>query len=172
MRPFAAVAVVVLVSSLAACASGRPEGGVTGAQQFEKMKTLEGTWETVPGSPMPGKVVYHVVGGGSALEETLFPGQPHEMVTMYHMDGDQFVMTHYCAAGNQPSMRAAPAADVNTIKFEFVSLSNGDPAKGTHMHEGTFTCGPHGNLTSHWVGWQDGKPGGPEVEMQLVRSQQ
>lgn len=173
VRAAAVPALALAVLSLAACASmrARPEGSVTAAQQFEKMKSLAGTWETAPGAQMPGKVVYRVVGGGSALEEQLFPGEPHEMVTMYHLDGDQFVMTHYCAAGNQPKMRAAPASDLSTIRFEFVSLSNGDPSKGMHMHEGTFAFGDDGHLRSHWSGWQDGKPGEHEVHMDLVRVQ-
>jgi hypothetical protein len=120
---------------------------------------------------MPGTVVYRVVGGGSSLQEQLFPGEPHEMVTMYHLDGDQLVMTHYCAAGNQPTMRAAPANDPATIRFEFVSLSNGDPSTSMHMHEATFTFGDDGHLRSTWTGWEGGKPGGHSVAMDLVRAQ-
>ncbi len=30
---------------------------------------------------------------------------PENMITMFHMDGDRLLMTHYCGAGNQPRMK-------------------------------------------------------------------
>ena len=50
-------------------------------------------------------VVYKLTGAGSALVETQFPGTGHEMVSVYHLDGDDLRMTHYCAAGNQPRVK-------------------------------------------------------------------
>jgi len=34
-------------------------------------------------------------------------GKPVEMTTLYYLDGDQVKLTHYCMAGNQPTMRGA-----------------------------------------------------------------
>ncbi len=36
----------------------------------------------------------------------MYPGMEHEMTNMYTLDGNTLVMTHYCAGGNQPRMRA------------------------------------------------------------------
>jgi hypothetical protein len=46
---------------------------------------------------MPVRVEYRVTGAGSAVVETLFPGTPHEMVTVYHARKGVLCMTHYCA---------------------------------------------------------------------------
>jgi len=40
--------------------------------------------------------------------EKLFAGQPKEMTTIYHLDGGQLVLAHYCSLGNQPHMVAVP----------------------------------------------------------------
>jgi hypothetical protein len=160
------------VLAAAACASpaARPAGSVSAADQFAQMKSLVGTWETTPESPMQGKVVYSVVGGGSSVVESLFPGQPHEMMSVYHLDGDQLMMTHYCAAGNQPTMRALPGPDVSEIRFEFVSLSNGDPSKDNHMHDAVLRFDDDGHLRPAWQGWDGGKPAEEPARMDLQRA--
>lgn len=164
------VVAVVLALSLAACASqARPAGSVTAEQQFEKLKTLAGNWKTAPESGMQGTIRYRVVGNGTAVQETIFPDTPHEMVTMYHVDGGELVMTHYCAAGNQPMMRAVPAPDLSQIRWEFVRLSGGDPAKDMHMHEGTLAFAGDGKLRAHWQSWEGGKPGEFAADLVLVR---
>ena len=89
---------------------------------FEKMKKLVGTWLA---ADKDGKAtdqvvsVIKVTAGGSALHETLFPGQPHEMVSVYTADGPDLIMTHYCVLGNQPRMKANPKSPANQIVFEF-----------------------------------------------------
>src|SRR5258708_3038180 len=77
---------------------------------LEKMKTLVGTWVMADKDGKPTDEVVSVIkvtAGGSAIHETLFPGQPHEMVSIYTADGSDLVMTHYCMLGNQPRMKAS-----------------------------------------------------------------
>lgn len=165
------VSLVVVSLVAAGCASARPAGDAAVAkQQFERIKSLEGTWATAPGAPMEAQVVYRVIGNGSTVQETLLGGTPMEMVTMYHLDGDALFLTHYCAAGNQPTMRALPSSDPAEIVWEFVSLSNGDPAKDMHMHNAVMRFEEDGRLRSWWTGWQDGKPGEHDVTFDLSRA--
>ena len=141
-----AVAAVAAVAAagLGACARtrGRPAGSVTAAQQFEKIKSLEGTWKTVPGSPMEATIVYRAVGGGTTVQETIFPGAPHEMVTMYHLDGDTLMLTHYCAQGNQARLEATEAAP-DKIVFELLDATNVAADQGV-MQRLVFTFRPDG----------------------------
>ena len=81
--------------------------------------------------------VVKVTAGGSAVHETHFPGQPMEMVSVYHLDKGDLVMTHYCVLGNQPRMKADPKSPANQIKWVFAGGTNLDPAKDTHMHGAT-----------------------------------
>src|SRR5262245_4633797 len=78
---------------------------------LEKMKTLVGTWVEADKDGKPTDLVVSVIkltAGGTAVHETLFPGQDHEMVSLYTVDGADLVMTHYCMLGNQPRMKANP----------------------------------------------------------------
>ena len=132
-----AILALTLAAGLSACAAPRtaydpdarvpltPAQAIVARAQFKKIKSLAGTWVPADESEMKTNVIYRVTAGGSTVEETLFPGRPDEMVTMYHMDGDSLVLTHYCAAQNQPRMRALSSADPNEIRFAFSGLSNG-----------------------------------------------
>ena len=76
---------------------------------FETMKKLVGTWVQADEEGKPTDTVVSVIkltAGGSAIHETIFPGQPQEMISVYTVEGDDLVLTHYCAAGNQPRMAA------------------------------------------------------------------
>ena len=140
---------------------------------LERMKKLAGTWVAAgeDGKPTDQVVsVIKVTAAGSAVHETLFPGQPQEMVSVYYRDGDDLMMTHYCALGNQPRMKADPKSPPNQICFKFAGGSNLDPAKDMHMHEGTLTFIDDDHIEFSGVCWEGGKPAkGHECAMKLVR---
>lgn len=97
---------------------------------FERLKSLAGEWTgTANGSGdmknMRTRASIKVVSAGSAVMLTTDPGGPHEMVTVIHRDdGGVLMATHYCAAQNQPRMKARPGSDVSRITFEFVDGTN------------------------------------------------
>lgn len=128
--------------------------------QFEKLKKLAGTWVEADKDGKPTDVVVSVIkvtAGGSTVHETLFPGQPMEMVSVYHLDKGELVMTHYCMLGNQPRMKADPKSPANQIKFEFAGGTNLDPAKDKHMHSGTLTFVDADHIEFAGEAWEDGK---------------
>lgn len=140
---------------------------------FERLKTLAGTWVTADAEGKPTDQVVSVIrltAGGSAIEETLFPGQDQEMVSFYTADGSDIVMTHYCVLGNQPQMRASGKIAGDKLNFEFVGGTNLDPAKDMHMHSAVLTFVDDDHFETEGTGWQDGKPT-PEMcgGMNLVR---
>ncbi|MFL5328246.1 MAG: hypothetical protein ACJ8C4_04975 [Gemmataceae bacterium] len=140
---------------------------------FEKMKTLVGEWVMADdkGNPTDQIVLStKIISAGSAIHETIFPGQPHEMVTVYHMDGNDVVATHYCALGNQPKLKVDASGLPKTLKFNFNGGSNMDPAKDMHMHEGSVTFIDDDHIESSWQAYQNGKPAGDQkMTMKLVR---
>jgi hypothetical protein len=143
------------------------------AAGLERIKKLAGTWVAADAAGKPTDQVVSVIrvtAAGSAVEETLFPGQPHEMVSIYHRDGNDLVMTHYCALGNQPRMKADPNSPPNQIHFRFDGGSNLDPAKDMHMHEGTLTFIDDNHIEFQGVAWAGGKPAESHCAvMKLVR---
>ena len=61
---------------------------------FNNRKSLVGEWlaEDDKGNPADQVVlVYRVVSAGSVIQESIFPGQRKEMVTMWAMDGNDLV---------------------------------------------------------------------------------
>ncbi len=140
---------------------------------LERMKKMAGTWVAADKDGKPTAQVVSVVkvtAGGSAVHETLFPGSPMEMVSVYHRDGADLVMTHFCALGNQPRMKADPKSPANQLRFKFAGGSNLDPAKDKHMHEGTLTFVDDDHIEWSGVCWEGGKPAkGPECKFNLVR---
>ena len=128
---------------------------------LERLKKLAGTWVEADKDGKPTDKVVSVIkvtAAGSAVHETLFPGQPHEMVSVYHRDGADLVMTHYCALGNQPRMKADPKAPANQLHFKFAGGTNLDPTKDKHMHSATLTLVDDAHIEVAGVGWQGGAP--------------
>lgn len=128
---------------------------------LEKLKTLAGTWVAADENGKPTENVVSVIkvtAGGSAVHETLFPDQPHEMVSIYTVDGSDVVMTHYCMLGNQPKMKASTKSLKNKLNFEFDGGGNLDPKKDKHMHSAVLTFVDDDHIEVDGIGWEDGKP--------------
>jgi hypothetical protein len=128
---------------------------------FERLKKLVGEWEVVDpkDEKSKGKVAlrYRLTAGGSALIETIFPDTDMEMVSVYHRDGDQLVLTHYCCMGNQPRMRAKDGDNKDELIFEFTGGSNLDPAKDGHIHNGKIRFVDADHIQSEWEFYAGGK---------------
>jgi hypothetical protein len=167
-RLFAAPLLAALAVPAVLMAQSDPQPA---AAAFDKLKALAGDWVDVDGAVgMKGKVAvtFRVTGGGSTVIETLFAGTPHEMVTVYHKDGRHVVLTHYCAAGNQPRMRAT-TTDGRSLAFDFDGGSNLDPAKDGHMHSGHVEFVDADRIRATWFGWANGKPSAHQPVFNLER---
>lgn len=153
--------------------SAKPAKPAPANASFERIKKMAGTWvEADKDGKATDKVVSVVklTAGGSTVQETLFPGTPMEMMSVYHMDKGDLVMTHYCMLGNQPRMKADAKAPANQIKWVFTGGTNLDPAKDMHMHEGTVTFIDDDHVEVSGVAWVDGEPAPDHcVTMKLVR---
>lgn len=98
---------------------------------FEKLKTLVGTWESDdPKRPM--SVKFRVTSNGSAILSEMLDGRDN-MITMIHLDDGRLLVTHYCAAGNQPRMVGKMSPDGKTVEFDFLDGTNFKSTNG-HMH--------------------------------------
>jgi hypothetical protein len=139
--------------------------------RFEKLRSLAGTWVGLAGFGQPTDstvVTYRVTGGGNVVMEILFEGTPHEMVTMYHRDGDDLLLTHYCGAGNQPRMKAEKGDDPSVIRFDFTGASNLASPNDMHMHSAVIRFVDADHVQSTWTSYQGGKPAG-EAKFDLHR---
>lgn len=127
---------------------------------LDKLKTLVGTWVKADDDGKPTDEVVSVIkltAGGSTIHETIFPGQPHEMVSIYTAEGSDVVMTHYCVLGNQPRMKAKSPTS-NKLKFDFVGGTNLDPKKDKHMHSALLTIVDADHIEIDGQAWENGEP--------------
>ncbi|MEM9404795.1 MAG: hypothetical protein AAGA81_02040 [Acidobacteriota bacterium] len=137
------VALVMVVARASASPNADTRGSETvydAASAFEALKSFEGEWKSTPvggDESRASTVVYKVSANGSSVIKTYGPGTKYEMFSVFHMDGDELLMTHYCAVGNQPKMRFRPSDKPGEIYFEFAGGTNFDPAKDGHAHEGS-----------------------------------
>ena len=181
-RRFAAGTIVLLIGCIMAGprpAVGQEKAGSTGGVDakaaFKRIKSLAGTWgaritgehqadktkEEEAAHKGEAKVVYKITAGGSALTETQFPSAAHEMVSVYHLDGDDLRMTHYCSIGNQPRVKLDRAkSTLDHLIFVFDGGTNLDAKKDDHIHGLTITFHKDGHITSDWEGYHDGKSAG------------
>ena len=156
-----------LVIALAFLAHAQALAGNPAAAQFDKFKALAGDW-AVSGGDGSVAVNYRLTAAGTAVVETLMVGTQHEMVTVYTVDKGDLALTHYCAQGNQPHMKAGHGGEANVVAFKFDGGGNIKSSKEGHMHEATFTFTDADHITSTWQYYKDGKPG-EKAEFKLVR---
>jgi hypothetical protein len=150
---------ILALGGVAVAAENRSGAGkVPAAAAFERLKALVGEWEEDGGSSK-SRLHYELVGGGTAVVEREAAENRPTMLTVYHLDGDRLLLTHYCMAGNQPRMEAR-AFDPSTgeLKFEFLDATNlTSPAAG-HMHQVALQLVDQDHLTAQWQFYENGRP--------------
>jgi hypothetical protein len=125
---------------------------------FEQLKALAGEWEGKNGSGMTAKVSYKVVSNGSVVMEHMAPGKESEMITMYSLEGDRLMVTHYCAAGNQPTMQTAPLTGASgKYDFSFVRATGTKSPEEGHMVALSLSIPDKDHLTQVWTFQDHGK---------------
>jgi hypothetical protein len=124
-------------------------------KSFDLLKGMEGNWAGKDSQGQSLQVTFRMTAGGSALLSEIHAHGPEDMVTMFHMDGDRLLMTHYCGAGNQPRMKVI-SADAKSVSFEFLDGTNIGPNDG-HMQHATFTQPDADHHTEDWVFVDHGK---------------
>lgn len=123
-----------------------------GHEAFDRIKSLAGEWVAVEDGRLTDRVIskIRVTAGGHAVLEILFPDTDKEMVTVYHLDGDDLVLQHYCVLGNQPRMVARPGSTGDEIAFDFAGCCNLASDDDKHMHEATITFAGRDRLRTSW----------------------
>jgi len=143
---------------------------------FDKLRSLSGDWE---GSfawsgarSASGKMSaqYYTTGNGSALVENLTVDGAPIMTSVYHLDGADLRLTHFCAAQNQPRLKAtAVDPDNGQITFSFVDITNLRSSTAGHVHglEVRFLKPDHITLRFRFVG--DGKDSDELIDLRRKR---
>ena len=150
---------VLLLISTAALAQSAAQ------KSFEQLKSLAGAWEgTMDGQPL--QVSLRVTSRGNALMHEMKGAGPDDPITLFHLDGERLLLTHYCDAGNQPRMVATISPDGKTIVFDFVEATNLLSSQMGHMQRVTFSFIDSDHHTEKWeFAMADGKQMGGLLDL-------
>jgi len=139
-------------------------GGPGARAQFDQLKTLAGKWEGKSPDGHTSNTTYEVISSGTALLERM----AHDsMTSMYHVDGDRVLLTHYCAVGNQP--RLALAAEGNVYTFTYVDATNVSSPKVPIIVKMVLRIVDKDNIVQEWTSRTDGKLDSLVVELHRVK---
>ncbi len=147
---FKVIAVAMFAFSISAWSAGPANAGTA----FDGLKGLAGEWQAKDPTGKMQNITWKVVSDGSVIMESM---QEASMVTMYHVDKDRLMLTHYCSAHNQPRMQGQVSDDGKTITFNFLDATNLASLSDPHMHKMVLTIVDKDHFTEHWFFSINGK---------------
>jgi len=150
IRIFGAIVLTLFVAAACGPRTSAHEKAKSAAA-FEKLISLVGEWEGT-NTAGPVKATYTLVSGGTALMERLQSASEPEMITLYSLDGDHLMMTHYCSAGNQPQMKTATITELNgALTFQAYQVTGLKTPDDGHMTGLTLTMPDKDHFTQQWT---------------------
>ena len=154
---------ILLLISTAALAQSAAQ------KSFEQLKSLAGAWEgSLDGMQL--QVSLRVTSRGNALMHEMKGAGPDDPITMFNLDGERLLLTHYCDAGNQPRMVATISPDGKTIVFDFLDATNLLTSQHGHMQRVTFTFIDADHHTEKWeFAMADGKQMGGLLDLKRTK---
>jgi len=128
-------------------------------EAFDRLASLKGEWKG-EAFGVPTMLIYTLTANGSALMEQCRPENGHEMITMFTVDGDHLIATHYCSAKNQPQMATSAIADAQKpLAFSLVRVTGLKSEDDFHNTGLTMVQDDNDHLTQEWSYQSKGKPG-------------
>ena len=92
---------------------------------FDKMKALEGSWQgTIMNIPI--NFTIRAASSGTAIlheGDTSGGGPPKHEITMFYVEADRLLATHYCDAGNRSRWEGKMTPDGKAIEFSFIDVT-------------------------------------------------
>ncbi len=146
------MALVVATTALAA-------DKIKSEEAFDRLASLKGEWKgQIDG--VNTTLIYTLAANGSALMEECRPEKGPEMITMFTIDGDHLMATHYCSAKNQPQMATSAITDAQKpLVFSLVRVTGLKSAEDWHNTGLTVIQEGNDHLTQEWSYQFKGKTG-------------
>ena len=152
---FGIVGMALFVVALAAFAADKTKS----EEAFDRLASLKGEWNgQIDG--VNTTLIYTLTANGSALMEQCRPEKGPEMITMFTVDGDHLIATHYCSARNQPQMATSPITDAQKpLEFSLVRVTGLQSPDDFHNTGLTVIQDDNDHLTQEWSYQHKGKTG-------------
>lgn len=132
-------------STVHAAEAGANANANAGQMAFEQLKQLTGAWRPAENPASALRVEFSLIAGDSVVTET-WSAPGHASMTVYHLDGERLLATHYCPRGNQPRMAFTQRNEDGTLRFEFVDGTGLDEPGEPYEHLLTMRTAQDGTL--------------------------
>jgi hypothetical protein len=132
-------------AGLAACATPAAAQGPRPDQAFQSLKALVGDWQGRTAAGRTFLVNYRLIANDTVLVESWSMSPTRTSMTVYHMDGDALIATHYCPQGNQPRLQYRPDLSGQRLHFAFRDATNLTDADAAHQHAFWIEIAPGAN---------------------------
>ena len=128
-------------------------------EAFDRLASLKGQWKGEING-VDTMLIYTLTANGSALMEECRPGKGPEMITMFTIDGDHLIASHYCSAKNQPQMATSTITNAQKpLAFSLVRVTGLKSADAWHNTGLTVIQEDSDHLTQEWSYQFKGKTG-------------
>src|SRR6266513_2187722 len=152
---FRSVSIIAVVLAASAPAADKTKS----EEAFDRLASLQGEWQGIADG-VNTTLIYTLTANGSTLMEQCRPEKGHEMITMFTVDGDHLIATHYCSAKNQPQMETPAITDVRkSLEFSLVRVTGLKSPDDFHNTGLTVIQEDNDHLTQEWSYQHKGKTG-------------
>ncbi len=165
VRSILSVVALMSLSTVVFAQSDAQKAPSDSQKAYDKLKTLAGSWQgrvtALPPQPGMGDgaltdISLRITSRGNAMVHEMKeagtaddPARHDHPVTMFYLDSDRLLLTHYCDAGNRPRMSGKMSPDGKTVEFDFLDLSGG--TQYGHMDHAVFTFVDAYHHTEDWT---------------------
>ena len=120
---------------------------------LDVFKSFKGSWTiTSAGKKFPLKMTYDLASKNSVVTEYF-----GKELSVFYLDGDRLLMTHYCNAGNHPRLKLIKSNDPKNFEFEMIDITNvKDETKEAHVQSISYRIMAQDELGLRIV-WRQGK---------------
>jgi DNA-binding PadR family transcriptional regulator len=141
---------VTMIALLLVAASLRADK-TKSEEAFDRLATLKGEWSGEQ-EGVKIRLIYTLTANGSALMEEFRPESGAVMITMFTVDGDHLIATHYCSAKNQPQMITSAITDVQKpLAFSLARITGLKSPDDWHNTGLTIIQADNEHLTQEWT---------------------
>lgn len=150
------------IGTLAMVGASGPTAGQDSpsARAFAQLASLAGEWQgVVEGTEV--QLSYKVIADGSVLLEEFRPKNSAMMLTLFSVDGDRVLATHYCSARNQPQMATAAITEPTSksLAFSLLRVTGLRSPNDWHNTGLVVTLDDGDHLTQEWTYQHKGETG-------------
>ena len=124
---------------------------------FDKLRALAGVYRTAEEPTKAARIEYELWSKDSAVVEKWLMASGSREFTVFYMDGEELLATHYCAIGVQSTMRLKTPVENQTCEFDVIATTNLTSQASAHNSGFDYRFNVDGSIDRREVWTKNGK---------------